>query len=83
MAEATEPGIEELLTKLIPGAFEQMTGSTDDEIAAVEHLAGHALPKFYQWFLARMGRSMGPFSDATNDTFERHNDEHFSFATAI
>ncbi len=57
-----EPQIEALLHRMAPQAIALLEGSPDDEIATIERFAGRDLPPFYQWFLSRMGRSMGPFA---------------------
>ncbi len=60
-----EPGMEELFQRLIPDLMD-WEGATADEIAKIEEIfrkiSGQELPKFYRWFLMRMGRSMGKFS---------------------
>ena len=57
-----EPEMELMLGRLIPDFTSQVKGATPDEIEAIERLAGGPLPRFYQWFLWRMGRSMGPLT---------------------
>jgi hypothetical protein len=57
-----EPEMERLLTRLLPDFTSQVEGATPDEIEAIERLAGRPLPRYYQWFLWRMGRNMGPFA---------------------
>jgi hypothetical protein len=54
--------MERLLTRLVPDYAAQVEGATPDEVAAIERFAGRPLPQFYQWFLWRMGRNMGPFA---------------------
>ncbi|HYO58686.1 SMI1/KNR4 family protein [Archangium sp.] len=63
----SEPEMEDLLLRIVPGLAEQWQGSTPDEIAQIERIAGHPLPPFYRWFLSRMGQSMGPLSNSTLD----------------
>jgi hypothetical protein len=59
--------MEDLLLRNVPGLAEQWQGSTPDEIAQIEQLAGRQLPAFYRWFLTRMGQSMGPLAYPTLD----------------
>ncbi|WAS90506.1 SMI1/KNR4 family protein [Nannocystis punicea] len=55
-----EPEMEEFLARLVPGLSPAWSGVTADEVAQVEDLAGRPLPRFYRWFLRRLGRDMGP-----------------------
>ena len=68
--EELEPGMEELFQRLIPDLM-NWQGASSDEIEKIEQIArkitGNDLPKFYRWFLLRMGRSMGDFSDDDMD----------------
>lgn len=68
--EELEPGIEELIQRLVPDLM-NWQGATADEIEKIEKIvrkiAGHDLPKFYRWFLMRMGHSMGKFSEYDMD----------------
>lgn len=57
-----EPEMEELLHRLAPGLDSQWEGATEAEIAQIEKICPVPLPRFYRWFLMRMGRSMGPFA---------------------
>lgn len=59
--------VEQLLLRLAPRLREQIVGSTPAEIAQLEDLAGRPLPPFYRWFLAHMGRCMGPLAYASID----------------
>jgi hypothetical protein len=54
--------MEDFLLRVVPGLAEQWKGSTPEEIAQIEELAGRPLPPFYRWFLTRMGQSMGPLT---------------------
>jgi hypothetical protein len=54
--------MEELLLRLVPDLDEHWRGATEDEIERVQEIAGRPLPRFYRWFLLRMGHSMGPIS---------------------
>jgi hypothetical protein len=56
-----EPEMERLIRRLVPDPS-RLVGATEDEIRRVEAHAERALPSFYWWFLARMGRSMGPLA---------------------
>jgi hypothetical protein len=62
-----EPELENLLVTIVPGLAETWQGATTDQIDAIEKLAGRPLPRFYRWFLGRMGRNMGPLEDMTRD----------------
>jgi len=65
LAEELEPGMDELFKRLIPD-FMNWQGATPDEINKVNQIikkiSGNDMPKFYRWFLIRMGKSMGKFS---------------------
>jgi hypothetical protein len=54
-----EPETEALFLRVRPGLADRWQGASDDEIAALESVAGCTLPRFYRWFLARLGRSAG------------------------
>lgn len=60
--EGLEPAMEDFLLRVVPGIAEHWQGSTPDEIAQIERIAGRPLPPFYRWFLSRMGQSMGPLT---------------------
>lgn len=64
--EELEPGMEELLRRHEPDLARQWKGATEAQIDKIEQIvrkiSGHDLPKFYRWFLMRMGQSMGPLS---------------------
>jgi hypothetical protein len=62
-----EPEMEELLLRLAPDLPAQWQGATEQEIEQITKFAGRPLPRFYRWFLLRMGRSMGAISYATLD----------------
>jgi hypothetical protein len=57
-----EPEMERLLARLVHDFESQVKGASLEEIAAIERIAGRPLPRYYRWFLWRMGRSMGPFA---------------------
>ncbi len=57
-----EPELEELLLRLVPDLATAWQGATEDEIERIEAIAGRPLPRFYRWFLMRMGHSMGPIA---------------------
>lgn len=61
-AQDLEPEMEELLLRLVPDLATHWEGATEDEIEQIERIAARPLPRFYRWFLMRMGRSMGPIS---------------------
>lgn len=57
-----EPETEALLLSLAPDLPLYWQGASPEEIAQMEQIAGRPLPRFYRWFLSRMGREMGPFT---------------------
>lgn len=62
-----EVAMDNLLLSIVPRLAEQRQGSSPDEIAQIERIAGRPLPSFYRWFLSRMGRSMGALAYPTLD----------------
>jgi len=62
--EELEPEMDALLQRLVPTIMNEWQGAKDQEIVQIEKIvrevAGEELPKFYRWFLMRMGQSMGP-----------------------
>ena len=66
-AQDLEPEIEALLLRLAPSLPQHWEGASADELELLEALAGHRMPRFYRWFLQRMGRSMGPLRYPTLD----------------
>lgn len=62
-----EPGVEQFIRRLAPNELGRLEGASDEEIARLEGLAGRPLPRFYKWFLARMGHDTGPFGYPTLD----------------
>lgn len=66
-AQNLEPETEALLKRLAPSLPQQWEGASADEIELMEALASRRLPRFYRWFLERMGRSMGPLRYPTLD----------------
>lgn len=62
MQTRLEPRMEALLLDLAPQLGPSWSGVGEEEIARIEAIAGRALPPFYQWFLERFGRGMGPLS---------------------
>jgi len=54
-----EPEMEEFLLRLVPGLASRWEGATEDEIHQIEHITGQELPRFYRWFLMRMGHRTG------------------------
>ena len=63
----SEPAVEELLVRIVPGLTESWQGASSAEIERLEAAAGRPLPAFYRWFLSRMGKSMGPMRYPTVD----------------
>lgn len=59
--------MEALLLSLLPDLQRQWQGASEEQIGQIERLAGGSLPRFYRWFLLRMGRSMGPLAYETID----------------
>lgn len=57
-----EPEMEALLARVDPDFARKVQGATTREIAELEKIAGRPLPRYYRWFLWRMGRKMGPFA---------------------
>ena len=55
-----EPEVELFFLRLVPDLALHWKGATEDEIARLEAIAGRPLPRFYRWFLLRMGKSVGP-----------------------
>lgn len=55
-----EPEIDAFLQRLVPGLSDQWRGASPEQIDRIETLMGRTLPRFYRWFLMRMGASMGP-----------------------
>lgn len=64
--EDIEPEMEALFRRLIPD-YMNWDGATEEEIKKIEKIvrkiSGHDLPRFYRWFLMRMGHSMSDFGD--------------------
>jgi len=67
LVEEMEPEIEDLLLRIAPSLPNDWQGASSEEIDKIETIAGRPLPKFYLWFLSRMGRSMGPLTYPTLD----------------
>jgi hypothetical protein len=63
--------MDKFLEELVPAARGTLVGATDEDIDQIEALAGLPLPKFYRWFLSRMGLSMGPLGYARLDLSAR------------
>ncbi len=62
-----EPELNAWLAKHFPDLDRYVEPATPDDIAAMERYAGRPLPRFYRWFLARMGRDNAPFAARTMD----------------
>ncbi|MEE9356152.1 MAG: hypothetical protein V3U75_11235 [Methylococcaceae bacterium] len=64
--EELEPEMDALIQRLEPDITSEWRGATEDEIDQIEkivkNISGKGLPKFYRWFLMRMGHSMGQLS---------------------
>jgi len=59
--------MEALLLGLFPDLPLYWHGASEEDIARMEAIAGRPLPRFYRWFLSRMGRSMGPLAYPSMD----------------
>lgn len=57
-----EPELNAWLAKLLPELDQHVQPATPSDTAAMERYAGRPLPRFYRWFLARMGRDNAPFA---------------------
>jgi hypothetical protein len=64
---AVEPRLEALLLRVVPDLPAGWQGAPASEVAELEAIASRPLPAFYQWFLSRMGKSMGPMRYPTVD----------------
>lgn len=77
LIEELEPEMDELFQRLIP-EYMNWQGSTTEEVEKIEQIvrkvSGNNMPKFYRWFLMRMGQSMGEF---------RYHDMDYSAATVL
>ena len=64
--EKLEPELDSLLQRLVPNITKEWKGATEEEIDQIEQIvkivSGGDLPKFYRWFLMRMGHNMGQLS---------------------
>jgi hypothetical protein len=54
-----EDPLEQVFLRIDPTLPEQWKGATEEQIDAIEGIAGRPLPEFYRWFLQRMGEDMG------------------------
>jgi hypothetical protein len=61
-----EPALEALLLRIVPDLAREWQGAPH-HINELEALAGQPLPRFYHWFLARLGNDMGPMRYPTVD----------------
>jgi hypothetical protein len=59
-ADSLEPETEQFLLQYVPGLAESWRGATPEEIDELEHRIERPLPRFYRWFLGKMGHDMGP-----------------------
>lgn len=62
-----EPEAEALFLRLHPDLPFHWGGASAEELARLQAIAGRPLPRFYRWFLHRMGREMGPVEYPTLD----------------
>lgn len=60
--QALEPETEALLLRLHPDLPFHWEGASPEEMERLEEIAERPLPRFYRWFLSRMGRAMGPIA---------------------
>lgn len=67
ISTAIETEIETFLLRLVPDLHATWVGATPEEIEQIEAIAGRPLPPFYQWFLKKMGRSMGTLGKGNRD----------------
>ncbi|WP_106092508.1 hypothetical protein [Enhygromyxa salina] len=51
--------MEAWLQRAFPRLDEEIEGASSGEVDEIRRIVGHDLPRFYEWFLLRMGRSMG------------------------
>lgn len=62
-----EPEMEALLRRIAPGFDALVVGAHESDIERIREIVGHELPRFYEWFLRRMGGNMGPFTYPRRD----------------
>ena len=62
-----EPEMEAFFLRIAPTLATEWEGATEDEIEQIEQIAGRPLPRFYRWFLLRMGHRMGPLAYSSLD----------------
>ena len=65
--DSLEPETEKFLLQYVPGLAESWRGATREEIDELERCVERPLPRFYRWFLGKMGHDMGPLSWARTD----------------
>jgi len=62
--EEMEPEMDALLQRLVPNIANELEGANKQAIQQIERMvrevSGEDLPRFYRWFLIRMGQNMGP-----------------------
>jgi len=61
-ADSLEPETEAFVLQHVPGLAAEWRGATPKEIDDLERRVGRPLPRFYRWFLSKMGHDMGPLS---------------------
>jgi hypothetical protein len=70
LQQMLEPEMDALLGRLAPGG--EFEGATVEQVAALEKLAGGALPEFYRWWLSKMGTNAGPLERQCAPYYARH-----------
>lgn len=58
-----EPEMEAFLLRIAPSLANEWQGASEQEIDAIERIAGQELPRYYRWFLSKMGRDAGPLEE--------------------
>jgi len=66
-AGSLEPETEAFVLRHVPGLADAWRGATTEEIDELERRVGRPLPRFYRWFLSKMGHDMGPLEWARTD----------------
>lgn len=62
MQRLTADELEKLFLRLDPNSPQEWKSASAAQIDAIERIAGRPVPKFYSWFLDRMGEDMGSMS---------------------
>jgi hypothetical protein len=66
-AESLEPETEAFVLRHVPGLADAWRGATREEIDELERRIERPLPRFYRWFLSKMGHDMGPLGWGRTD----------------